>query len=42
MFVYRGMLVRFDEEIGYFFYIAGCRINNKDKQKILDYISGIN
>ena len=41
-FVYKGVLVLFDEKIGYFIYVDGCRVNNKDKQKILDFISGLN
>lgn len=39
-FVYKGVLVLFDEKIGYFTYVDGCRVSNKDKQKILDFISG--
>ena len=37
-FVYKGVLVLFDEKIGYFIYVDGCRISNNDKQKILDFI----
>ena len=40
-FVYKGVLVLFDKKIGYFIYVDGCRVSNKDKQKILDYISGL-
>ena len=35
-FVYKGVLVLFDEKIGYFIYVDGCRVSNNDKQKILD------
>lgn len=41
MFVFRGILVLFDEKIGFFFNIDGCRVSFKDKQKCLDFISGL-
>jgi hypothetical protein len=41
IFVYRGVLVLFDETIGYFFNMDGCRVSFKEKQKCLDFISGI-
>ena len=40
MFVYRGILVAFDKSIGYFFYKDRVKVSNKDKQKLLNYISG--
>jgi hypothetical protein len=40
-FVYRGVLVLFDETIGYFFIVDGCRVSFKEKQKCLDFILGI-
>jgi hypothetical protein len=30
-FVYKGVLVLFDEKIGYFIYVDGCRVSNNDK-----------
>jgi len=42
LFVYKGVLVLFDEKIGYFIWVDGCRVSNNDKQKILDYIEGLN
>jgi len=40
-FVYKGVLVLFDEIIGYFLYVDGCRVSFHDKQKCLDFISGL-
>jgi hypothetical protein len=37
--VFRGVLVLFDEKIGWFFYIDGCRVSFKDKQNCSDFIS---
>ena len=39
IFVFRGVIVRFDEKIGWFFYIDGCRVSFKDKQNCSDFIS---
>ena len=40
-FVYRGVLVLFDETIGYFFNLDGIKLSFREKQKCLDFISGI-
>jgi len=40
-FVYKGILVMFDNEIGYFFHLDGCKVSFKVKQKCLDFISGL-
>ncbi len=40
-FVYKGVVVLFDDKIGYFLYVDGCRVSFKVKQKCLDFISGL-
>jgi hypothetical protein len=41
MFVYRGILVRFDEKIGWFFYEDDKRLSFKKWDDFLDFINGI-
>jgi hypothetical protein len=38
MFVYRGILVRFDEKIGWFFYDNENRFDFSSKNDCLDFI----
>lgn len=40
-FVFKGVLVLFDEKIGFFFNVDEHRVSFKDKQKCLDFISGL-